>query len=635
MDGGALRQLQVDSIELQGGDRRVDLQPGVNVVLGPMASGKSTFVKLMRALFTSVPSDLPPEAQQLPSLRATCHIGGAPWNILRRLTTTDTSLVEIVGATDTILAPARRATGAHPETFSDWLLTALDLPKISVPAAPSRPESEPTPVTFADFFNYCVLRGDEIDSSVFGHRDPFRDIKRKYVFEIAYGLFDSSQAELQTDLRAIEAELTFLRGEAAAATRIFVGTELESIETVRVAREERLGRLQYLVAQEVSVSHDARTTPIDTELRSTAQRLSDELASTRARLADGRAQLADLSALVDQLRSQGARLTRAAAAGEALVDFEFIICPRCGNPVTDGRSDGENCLLCLQVPPPSPHPDELRKERDRIEEQIVDTLDLIDGRRSEIDDMRQAVERLETERALVGARLDEAMGAFVSDRQSEIAEMASERSRIEAEISKYDQYLVILQRAEDAGSRIAQLSERRLAIRQELDDASKRLRIGQSNVGALEERFYEYLQRLRIPTFDLPLSAAINMNTYLPVVSGRPFETLSSQGLQVLVNVAHALAHHTVAIDRDLPLPGMLIIDGASSNVGTEGYDAERLEDMYELLADVGEAYGDQLQIIIVDNHIPSRGQDWVRLTLSEDDRLIHFPSGKSQPSAA
>ncbi len=35
------------------------------------------------------------------------------------------------------------------------------------------------------------------------------------------------------------------------------------------------------------------------------------------------------------------------------------------------------------------------------------------------------------------------------------------------------------------------------------------------------------------------------------MVSGRSFDRLSSQGLQVLVNVAHALAHHTVAITLD------------------------------------------------------------------------------------
>jgi hypothetical protein len=103
----------------------------------------------------------------------------------------------------------------------------------------TKAESEPTPVTFTDFFNYSVLRSDEIDSSVFGHTHPFRKVKRRYVFEIVYGRYDQTIAEREAELRTIELELQFLRGESAAATRIFAGTELESIEAVRVAREGR------------------------------------------------------------------------------------------------------------------------------------------------------------------------------------------------------------------------------------------------------------------------------------------------------------------------------------------------------------------------------------------------------------
>lgn len=95
----------------------------------------------------------------------------------------------------------------------------------------------------------------------------------------------------------------------------------------------------------------------------------------------------------------------------------------------------------------------------------------------------------------------------------------------------------------------------------------------------MERRLVEYLARLHVPTFGEPLTASIDRKTYLPIVSGRSFDSLSSQGLQVLVNVAYALALHTVAADRDLPLPGLLIIDGPSSNVRTVGYDAERLAD--------------------------------------------------------
>lgn len=269
-------------------------------------------------------------------------------------------------------------------------------------------------------------------------------------------------------------------------------------------------------------------------------------------------------------------------------------------------------------------PEQLLAERDRIEEQIVETLDLIVGRKAQAEQISADVRELAEERASLSRELDEATATFVSDRQERIAEAAAERSRLAAETEKYSQYLVILERAEMAISRMTALSERKSEILRELEEAgTNRLLFGRSNMLALEARFQEYLQKLRIPTFGSPLTGTIDSKTYLPVVSGRSFDRLSSQGLQVLVNVAHALAHHTVAIDRDLPLPGLLVIDGASSNVGTEGYDAERLADLYRLLTEVSLTYEYRLQIIVVDNYVPPDGRKWIRVTLDETDRLV------------
>ena len=77
------------------------------------------------------------------------------------------------------------------------------------------------------------------------------------VFEIVQGLYDASFAELQAELRVTEQELTFLRGQAAAATRIFAGTELESIEAVRVALEQRIRREAELVRGEAENRDDS------------------------------------------------------------------------------------------------------------------------------------------------------------------------------------------------------------------------------------------------------------------------------------------------------------------------------------------------------------------------------------------
>ena len=620
--------MQIDRLELEGGGRVIEFGSGLNVVYGPIATGKSTVVKLVRALFGTIPDDLPPEiTDNVSALRASVGLDGSQWKILRRLVTTDTALVEVVGDSESLLLPASKTTRSHPMTYSDWLLNTLDMPVVSVPAAPSRPESDPTPVTFTDFLNYCILRGDEIDNSVFGSHHPYRDIKRKYVFEIVYGLYDSSIAELQRRLRATEIELTYLRGQTAVADRIFAGTELQSIEAVRFELDRRRAALADLSNVERGVATDATGgDPSDVALRRRAEDLSARVAGLEHNLKAAESQLTDLDALVDQLRSQQAKIVRAIVAGDALVDFEFVVCPRCGQPVGEERAEPDHCTLCLQPAPIPADPSALAAERDRLEEQIVDTLDLIDLRRQAIADLQLDIADVTRERAMVGRQLDEVMASFVSDRQVQIARLSSERARVQAELEKFEQYLVILKRSEEARARMALLAEERDKLRLQVQDASSKLRLGQANVTALERRFYEYLRRLRIPTFGAPLTAGIASRTYRPVVAGRHFDSLSSQGLQVLVNVAHALAHHTVAIDRDLPLPGLLVIDGPSSNVGTEGYDAERLADMYALLNDVARQYAADLQIIVVDNNVPPGGRDAIRLPLSEDDRLVRLP---------
>ena len=91
----------------------------------------------------------------------------------------------------------------------------------------------------------------------------------------------------------------------------------------------------------------------------------------------------------------------------------------------------------------------------------------------------------------------------------------------------------------------------------------------------------------------------------------------------MLVNVAHSLAHHTVAIDEGLPLPGLLVLDGLSSNVGHEGFDRERRNDTYRLLMEEAAHYQGQLQVIALANDVPGFALDSVVLTLSPEDQLV------------
>jgi hypothetical protein len=138
-----------------------------------------------------------------------------------------------------------------------------------------------------------------------------------------------------------------------------------------------------------------------------------------------------------------------------------------------------------------------------------------------------------------------------------------------------------------------------------------------------QELIGELLARLNVPRFGANPTARIDRRTLLPVVDGRRFSELNPQGLQVLVNIAHALAHHLTAIDLGISLPGLLVIDGPTSNIGHEGSDLALIHSIHRLLVEVSTEYGDRLQLVVADNDVPETARSYVRQELSPSNRLI------------
>ena len=87
----------------------------------------------------------------------------------------------------------------------------------------------------------------------------------------------------------------------------------------------------------------------------------------------------------------------------------------------------------------------------------------------------------------------------------------------------------------------------------------------------LDNTYQIILQEIQVPSFADPGPSIIDRQTYLPRFEWRRFDELESQGLKVMVNIAHALAHQLTCIHFDLKLPNILLIDGLSGNIGYEG----------------------------------------------------------------
>jgi hypothetical protein len=624
--------LRVNEITLVGGNRTVEFQPGLSFVRGDITTGKTTLVRLIRGLLGSIPKQqLPPETELVRALAGQTVLGEGSWRIYRPMVTTrDTpvEVAEVVAADDE--GDALRLPAAGPGGYGEFLLTNLGLPVVYVPRARQDPNTDLSPVTINDWLNYCIVTGDELDLQVFGHRENFRNHKRRWVFELAYGLYDKRLAELDAQIRQLNQDIRATESENEVVRRFLTGTAIGESDGLNAELDQSRITLRELKDRQHEVrerslgdpaGYIARQREHVLSLRQQVDSFTDDL-----RAADR--QINNLSDLERQLSSLSKRLTRSIVADEWMVDFEFVVCPRCGQHVDSHRTEEPICYLCEQPEPnTATNRESLIREQDRVTFQIAETRELLaerrDGRRRLADEIARATAEL----TMSSGELDATLADFVSSHASEMKSVAAEIGTVEANIRWTQRVLTLFEREASQQERLDHLRQQKADLEEQIEGHRVSISLAEDNIIALEGRMLEYLQRLHVPTLGDMLTVRISRSTYLPEISSRTFDELSSQGLKTLVNVAHALAHHTVAIDRDLTMPGLLVLDGVSANAGKEGLNGDRVLDMYRLFSEVADHYGDRLQLIVVDNELPQEiveeSSERIALTLSQSERLI------------
>lgn len=402
-----------------------------------------------------------------------------------------------------------------------------------------------------------------------------------------------------------------------------VDTPWENRAVIETRLAEARARLDETGNAMAARAQEATRAPRAQALRERTAKLDEDLARRRTERQQELHSIDELRHLTAQLETQTARLTRSIVTDQLLLDFDFRVCPRCGASVSAGRADSDRCYLCLQPPGDRVSRQDLVREQDRLGDQLEETHQLISIREARAGDLGRQIAGLERERASVAQNLDAQVRVYVSDQAEQIAESARRREELVGAIAQLIDYLMLYSRLDEATQRVEALSAQMETIKAELDARSARRQVSEQRIDRLESTFSALVEEIGIPRFPGQPRAGINRETYLPIVNGRLFSQLSSGGLKVLTNVAHALAHHEAAIELSLALPGLLLLDGVTKNVGRDEYDWARVEAIFHTLIRLSERYGDELQLIVSANDIPSFAKPYVRLHLSDVDRLV------------
>jgi hypothetical protein len=469
---------------------------------------------------------------------------------------------------------------------------------------------------------YCHLHQDEIDSNVFGHT-TFKNNKRKFVFEVIYGKYDAEIAQLQMKRRETVREIQRLQNYTKTVDEFLAGTPFENRATILSNLNDVNRELESAYLNSENLGQEIRSYTNTDTLRSELFQVQQRLEDLNQKLQYEQYSFFQKQSLISQLQTQSVRLTKSIVAGNYLLDFDFLSCPRCGSSIQPSRTEPETCYLCLQPTESQITQDDLVKEQTRLDQQITETFELVNSHQVAISSIEYEIEQLGIQRQVLQDEINHRTHRYVSEEAEQIAQLERKRTQLQAEKQRLGEYLELYNRQDQAVTTIRELESELEDLNVSIDLANSRVSEFEAHIGFLDETFQAILKEFQVPSFSDPGPSIIDRQTYLPRFEGRRFDELQSPGLKVMVNIAHALAHQLTCIHFELKLPNILIIDGLSGNIGYEGLDLERIESIYNYLIRVNQEHIDRLQIIVSDNIVPEIAREYILAEFDDNNKLI------------
>jgi hypothetical protein len=595
-----------------------NLRANCTVLDGPVGTGKSSLLELIKFAFGGSAVLTPVIRQEVLEVRLLVRLGNATvW--LRRPLGRRGNIVDVRRAGhDELSLPVRSSVGDL--TIGEYLLDLLGIPKVRIPRSRANAGAATVPLTFGDLFSYLYVAQQEIDRSVVGHTEVFREPKRRAMFELLFGLTDARQLELETRVGELRDEMRRAEGKVVSIRAFLDAAKIDDETTL----EERLATLrdrESVANADLTRLRDevGARTKVHQDLIGEVRKSEARLTAAIARHRDAEELVHGREELLAQMHLDYDRGVKAAAASLQLAPLDFVSCPRCLQDLPEDRGDVSHCRLCLQETVPL---DLGLTNPGDVDDARVDELhSLLRDARAQLELADAEVQRWSYAHERSRAELDRVTADAVTPRFSDIEVLSSQRARAGAEAESVASLLGFWGELRRLESAVLVLSAERASSELELSDLRARLAERREILSELSEVFDATVRFLEVPWAE---SASIDERTYLPVVNGERFESLAvAGGTKTVVTVAYHLALLNVALSRsDVLLPGLLILDTPRKNLGFNDLDSELGARIYRRIRTLVDAYEDAVQFVVADNDVP-RDPSWITVRHLDYDRPL------------
>lgn len=498
--------------------------------------------------------------------------------------------------------------------FSDFLLTALNMPVVEVRQAPTKDDSVMVRLSFRDVFKFCYLKQDDVGSKSLLGDGGFHGVKSKETFKYIFNLLDTALSDLQRELSAATKERNQLEGTYKAVSDFLRVVEVKDEFRLEEARIEINTRRKIAKAELDKInSQIVSGNETYTALKGILTTLSAKIAEAERDISDADQAIEKFLRLRNDYQADIKKLksikTSQALIGQPHTTFS---CPLCSSAV-----DLEEVKSIHHIDAT----DHVAQEVNAINRRTKDINSLLVRERNKRDISQAELKAFVSDRNDARRMLDEEMSSsitpYLAERDAwsyEVAKAEEAYLSIERNVKIRTQQKSIFQELENSLERIEALNIKISELRKAAPSISDLFQ-------DLSDALFAFLHLIQISDIR---DVSIDSSSYLPILRNRHYRDTTSGGLRTILSIGHFLGILKMSVDRISNHPGFLMIDTVGKYIGKtnaryadtnlkddqkEGVsDPKKYANLYKAMLELSayaEAKERDVQIIVVDNDLP------------------------------
>ena len=502
--------------------------------------------------------------------------------------------------------------------FSDFLLDALNFPKIKIKNSPTKDDSALARLSFRDLFKFCYLNQDDVGTkNLLNNQNYVLYPKTKEVFKYIFNLSDEEISKLEQSISDKTRLKNNLSTKISNIQEFLKTIEIESLDYITSFLEDIKSNLTFLEKELNTINTSITSSSSEYEpLKEYLVTLNYQILDKQKEKEKTRENIKRYEKLIHDYYDDTQKIKAILSAKKLIGETPPImtICPLCEHDIEESILIQEYTIHDKT---------KLDSEVKLLNKRIKDLSELIDKEKESFRTIENTLSYLIESREELKKRIDEELNEHISPYLTKRDEIIKQQSAL---IEREQQIIKALKIRNEENNLEKQISK--------LDEDIEKLKVKLTELTTSQPKLETVLDELKIILTSYLLFIGvknctdidISNKTFLPVLRNKQYHEITSGGIRTILSIGFLLNILESSLNNNTNLPRFLMIDtvgkylqktkkeylsetDVNEDAKEEINSAGKYKALYEYIINLSikmEEENKSCQIILVDNDVPS-----------------------------